>query len=98
MRSIVRPLPLPEFSHVFFSNITLRKEYPIKCTLQNMLRVPVPFFLRTKRRALAAFIAFNVVGTYVYVWLPEKWKYEEKMRQKALAAGATQSDSGTEKS
>lgn len=63
-----------------------------------MLRVPVPFFLRTKRRALVAFIAFNVVGTYVYVWLPEKWKYEERMRQKALAAGATQSDSGTEKS
>lgn len=83
---------------MFFSNITLRKQYPIKCTLQNMIRVPVPFFLRTKRRALGAFILFNVVGTYVYVWLPEKWKIEEKMRQKALAAGATQSASGAEKS
>lgn len=66
----------------------------------------MPIFLRTKRRAFAAFIVFNVVGTYVYVWLPEKWRYEENMRKKAAALEAagntttitTESDSGADKS
>jgi hypothetical protein len=52
-----------------------------------MLRVPVPFFLRTKKRVVFAFVVWNIVGAY-YVWMPEIWKYnayvEEVKKQKAI--------------